>query len=152
MTSSQERIKTLKALAQLLKQREHTPLELKEKLLRRFSEDSVEEALREAQNQKWIKSNEELSEQVVTQLNRKNKSWFYMKHYLEKKGLDPSPYDRQTELEKMENLLKKSSFKKGMGKNQVYLFFKRKGFDDEALADFFLEWEDGEIGKNHEQF
>ena len=98
----------LKKIAQYLSVRSHSKKELKQKLSKKFSADIIEKSLELAEQKNWLEEPLELSQKIAGQLNRKNKSWLYIKAYLKNRELPLPPYNKEEELEKAERLLKKT--------------------------------------------
>lgn len=107
MSDSREELlkKALKKTADYLSRRSHSEKELRAKLKTHFPSDLIDEALQVAKQKKWIEDPYELAVQVKKRLDRKNKSWSYIKKYLQNKGLPPPDYDREKEKAKIKNLL-----------------------------------------------
>ncbi len=140
---STDQKKALKKIADLLSRRSHSKKEIVFKLSKKFSSLVIEQALKEAQQKKWIESEKDLCEKVVESLHKKNKSWRYMKNFLFQKGLPIPPYDEDRELEKAKNLLSKKSLTLGQLSDKEkalrlrnFLFYK--GFEEEILRKLSL--------------
>ena len=97
--------KAVGKIANYLSCRSHSEKELRDKLKSHFSSDLIDEALSEAKQKKWLEDPYELTIQVKARLDSKNKSWGYIKKYLQSKGLPLPDYDREKELIKIKNLL-----------------------------------------------
>ena len=108
MTEQQKQ--ALDKLTVYLAQRDHSPLELRTKLAKRFELEDINFALNEANERGWMKPPEELSEQVARQLHEKCKGIVYINNYLKKKGLPEVYSDEDTEMQKA-LLLKESKLK-----------------------------------------
>lgn len=90
----------LKKLADYLARRSYTKKELQIKLSRIFSQDLVTQALKKAQDNCWLESDQDLSQKLLSNLNQKQKSWNYIKQYFYKKGLTLPKYDQDQEIKK----------------------------------------------------
>ena len=105
---SEELLKqAVQKIAKLLSFRSHSEKELKQKLSKKFSKEIIEQALDEAKQKNWLEPALELSQKIKEQLNKKNKSWFYIKSYLKEKELPLLAYSKKDEIKKTVNLLKK---------------------------------------------
>lgn len=71
----------------LLARRNHSELELRQKLGADFSADEIGKAIEFARESKWLLPPEELAEQVATTLARKHKGQLFINQYLKSKGL-----------------------------------------------------------------
>ena len=131
--------KALKKIADHLSRRSHSEEELRLKLSKTFPVHLVEKALEQAKQNSWLETEKELSEKVVTSLNKKNKSWSYIKNYLCEKKLPLPPYDRETELMKAKNLLVKkcSDFKNSAPEQKIKLkrFLAYRGFEKDIMEE-----------------
>ena len=99
--------KALQKTAQLLSQRSYSEKELKQKLAPQFPLDTIKQIAALAKQKKWLEDPEELALQTANNLHRKNKSWTYIKKYLQNKDLPLPGYDKSMELSKAKNLVKK---------------------------------------------
>ena len=97
--------KAVGKIANYLSHRSHSEKELRDKLKSHFSSDLIDEALSEAKQKKWLEDPYELTIQVKNRLDNKNKSWGYIKKYLQSKGLPLPDYDKEKEMIKIKNLL-----------------------------------------------
>ena len=137
----------LKKLANYLSKRVHSEKELKDKLLKKFSPEMVEEAFKEAMKRGWIESEEEISLRVTTSLNQKNKSHRYISQYLKNKGLVPPEFEKEEEkrkasliFSKKKRLLKPGDEKKNIYKIKTYLL--NQGFNLDIVEEVLREEED----------
>ncbi len=130
--------KALKKIADSLSRRSHSKKELALKLSKMFSAEIIEKALERAEQNGWLESPQELSQKTANSLHKKNKSWSYIKNYLNTKDLPLPPYDREQELVKAGNLLKKYGplkdwpFEK---KAKLKQFLSYRGFEEEIADD-----------------
>ena len=108
MSEEQIQLKNaLKKIADYLSRRSHSEKELVVKLSKTFPLKIIRKALEQAKQNNWLETPQELSEKVMEKLNKKNKSWSYIKNYLYEKDLPLPSYDKEKELIKAKNLLKK---------------------------------------------
>ena len=113
--SPEELKKAIKKIADCLSRRSHSEKELKFKLAKKFPSTVIEEALNKAKQNRWLETPQDLAEKTANSLHKKNKSWHYIKAYLQKKGLPPPSYCIKKELIKAERLLiKKQGSLKGL--------------------------------------
>lgn len=99
-------LKILSSIAWYQGRRDHSPVELRRKLAKRYSKELIEEGLVEARERKLLKSDEELAQLWAEILGRKGRSHQYITSYLRKHKLPPVPRDADQELEKARALLK----------------------------------------------
>lgn len=92
-------------LLDYLARRDHSEKELRRKLSRRYPPEEIAQALSWAHTRGWLKTPDELAEQVARSLERKNKSNRYINQYLREKGLPPLPLQPEREAEKCRRLL-----------------------------------------------
>ena len=142
MSEEQIQLKNaLKKIADYLSRRSHSEKELLTKLSKTFPLEIIKKSLKQAKQNNWLENPQELSEKVMEQLNKKNKSWNYIKNYLYEKALPLPSYDREKELIKAENLLKKYGSLKNLAfekKIKLKQFLGYRGFEKE-IADELLE-------------
>ena len=142
--------KALQKTAQLLSQRSYSEKELKQKLALQFPLDSIKQTVALAKQKKWLEDPEDLALQITNNLHRKNKSWTYIKKYLQNKDLPLPDYDKSRELSKAKNLVKKKfpHFDKTSDKEKLkiqqflaYRLFEKSLIYEiiEALPDMFFE-------------
>jgi len=116
--------KAIEKIANHLSRRSHSEKELRDKLRSHFPAILIDEAISEAKQKKWLQEPYELALQVKDKLDSKNKSWRYIKKYLESKGLPLPEYDRDQEILKIKKLL----MKKTKGEKDVSNKLKLKSF------------------------
>ena len=123
-------------IALYLTHRSHSEKELREKLKSHFESDLIDEALEEAKKKKWLEDPYELAWQVKNRLDNKNKSWSYIKKYLESKGLPLPDYDREKERMKIKNLLIKKKIKPLSYKEKLKIksFLSHRLFEPELIS------------------
>ena len=141
MAEEQQLKKALKKVADYLSRRSHSEKELITKLFKTFPLETIKKALKEAKQKKWLENPQELSEKLVENLHKKNKSWNYIKNYLCEKDLPLPPYNREKESIKAGNLLKKHGSLKILSpekKVKLKQFLGCRGFEEE-IADELLD-------------
>jgi SOS response regulatory protein OraA/RecX len=84
-------LQALEKIAYYLGRRDHSELELKNKLKRRFDDQIIQKALKMATEKNWLKKPEELAKSLSYRLQKRNKGTNYIKNYLKKIGLPDSP-------------------------------------------------------------
>ncbi len=92
----------LNKLIDLLSRRDYSVKELRQKLTKKdFEEAIIERALQWAQDRRYIRPPEELSQMLSQQLLQRGKGRHYIQQYLKKRGLPPiEVFDKDTELHK----------------------------------------------------
>ena len=121
----------------MLYRRDHSVLELKNKLTQWYTDEAVRDAIQRAQDREYIKEPEFLSKQFGEALHRKEKGIYYINNALKKKGLPPLPTDPDRELSKCRELLQK---KYGDQENlttplrvKAFRYLTSRGFDSETI-------------------
>ncbi len=129
---------------QLLSIRDHSPLELKQKLTQKgHPPQDTKWAIERAMDKKIIKPPQELSLQHHRALSQRHKGHHYIQHYLRQKGLPPTPFDAALERQKALILLQ---IKKNLDTNAVarlsslertklQQWLSRRGFDTQTLRE-----------------
>ena len=123
-----------------LAQRDHSPKELIDKLVVRFTPDEAQKAVDWAKNKGWIKSDAELSHKTYQRLSEKNKGIFYINQYLCSKGLPEVQPDSELELEKAIRVLQKKYYNKTIDfsdfkqKQKAFATLKNKGFENDVIT------------------
>ena len=137
--------KAVEKIAAYLSHRSHSEKELEEKLKSHFTPELRAEALKLAKQKKWIEDPYELAVRVKSQLDNKNKSWGYIKKHLQSKGLPLPDYDREKELEKIKNLLKKKKVVSLNYKENLKLkrFLSYRLFESELISQSLTEFRQG---------
>ena len=137
----------LKRLSLLLRYRDHSAWELKQKLKRHWTCEEVEKSLEMAKKKGWLKDEQELSRNWVQQMHTQSKSYRYIAAQLKKRGLPPIEKEHQREFEKAYSLIKKkkgnllSIMQKNIEENKnnqenlksLALFLNHRGFDSETI-------------------
>lgn len=131
--SSKESI--LHKIADYLARRDHSPKEILDKLERKklYSQEEILLGLQKAQEAGWFLPDEELALKVHAYLVRKGKSHKYIEQYLKTKGLPPTAFDRQEEVQTIRRHLEKKfqtfSNLEYDDKQKVLRSLAQKGFD-----------------------
>lgn len=99
----------LNKIADYLARRDHSVLEVKEKLAQKkiYDPEEIEIALKKAIESKWFLPEDELAEKVARSLALKNKSQYFISNYLREKGLPQVNFDEDTETQAVKNFLSK---------------------------------------------
>ncbi len=135
------------SLANMLARRDHSELELQQKLSLRYSQEIVETVLTEAKEKKWLSSPEELAERVSEQLHRKLKGRRYITQYLKKKGLPLPALCPEREQEKAQELLARhfqwdlSDSTQSLPlseKQRAFHYLQRRGYEEALIRDLLF--------------
>ena len=99
----------LNKIADYLARRDHSVQEVKEKLAQKkiYDPADIDKAIKKAIDQKWFLPEDELAQKVAHSLAQKNKSHYFIINYLREKGLPPVEFSQETEIETIENCLRK---------------------------------------------
>ncbi|MCB0422806.1 MAG: regulatory protein RecX [Bdellovibrionales bacterium] len=131
---SSDKRQALYKLADYLARRDHSAQELRSKLLRKFTTDAVQWALKEATEQGWMSPPEELAERVALSLQRKKKGAKYIQRYLAEKGLPKVPVSTDSEKKNALTLLEEKFGPPSQltyeEKQKAFNFLYRRGFED----------------------
>lgn len=73
-------------LVRFLARRDHSELELQEKLGKSFTQEVVDRAIETARERKWLPDPQELAERVASALGAKRKGQLYIQNYLRKRA------------------------------------------------------------------
>jgi regulatory protein len=128
-------------LARYLARRDHSELELQEKLTRDFMPDTVGKALSCARERKWLSDPTELAERVAVNLGAKRKGQLYIQNYLRRKGLPVVKADEGQELNKARELVE-MRFDRQLDftlKQKAYRFLANRGFEDQIIKKVLYE-------------
>ena len=118
--------------------RSHSVKELSFKLSKKFSPEVIDLALTYAKNNKWLELETELCQKELERLNKNNKSWLYIKKHFKKRGLPLPPYHRDTEKQKIKQLLiKKQAFVSDKQKLKQFLAYR--AFEATLVAETLSE-------------
>ncbi len=129
--------RALDSLSRYLTRRDHSELELKQKLSRRYTPEIVTRAVQHAHDHKWIRPPEELAEIWTRQLGQKKRSHRYITGYLRKRGIPATSPDPEFEVDKCRRLLE-TKFHKTVNftfeeKTKAYRFLAYRGFNDAVI-------------------
>lgn len=105
----------------LFARRDHSEKELRERLEKnnKYQQETVEQVIKEAWENKWLIPPEELSERVARYLHEKFKGHIYINQYLRKKGLPEVELNEDLEIQKAQEIIERKY------KNQIEDFQKR---------------------------
>ena len=138
-----DEFKAFERLMQILALRDHSVLELREKLLRKgFSPSAVESAIAQADEYNYLRDPNELSALYTEQLDRRFKSHQEITAKLLSKGLPLSTKSDEKEVHKCVELLKKRSNLieiDSVQKNKLMASLARKGFSYDHIKRAFDE-------------
>lgn len=141
----------MKKMMDYLARRNHTELELREKLKGRYEVDEIENAINHAKNKAWIAGSEEASmvesQEIAAALKSKGKGIHYINQYLSKKGLPEISSDSGEELEKARQLVENkfdstadlSPEESEKQKAKRARFLASRGFDEEIVRKVIYE-------------
>ena len=91
-----------------LAQRDHSELELREKLFdRSYSEEEIETAIEKLHDRNYLLAPEVLAEKVASAQSRRGKGNRYIQNYLKKKGLPEHQIDLDLEVEQAFELVRR---------------------------------------------
>jgi SOS response regulatory protein OraA/RecX len=129
--------RALESLARHLAARDHSELELRQKLRRRFEKDIVDQALNFALERNWLLEPEKLAVRATEEFSRRKKSHRYIQDQLRRRGLPPTAANDDAELTKMRGLLQRkfgSAIDLAYEENaQAFRFLKYRGFQDALI-------------------
>src|SRR4051812_45582439 len=97
--------KALDSLSRYLAGRDHSELEIRQKLKRRYEAEVIEQAIQYAKDRDLLLAPEKLAAKATAEFARRRKSHQYIQGQLRKKGLPATNSDSDQELEKMRTLL-----------------------------------------------
>ena len=128
MIESSKKNKILDKLARYLAIRDHSVQELKDKLIKNFDEQEINQAIEYADKAGWLVPEEELSQKVASRLNSKYKGRRYINKYLSTKGLPKVEIEEDMEISKARKLIRKKFYNKEP-MLKVYRFLCSQGYD-----------------------
>ncbi|MES2964546.1 MAG: regulatory protein RecX [Bdellovibrionota bacterium] len=121
----------------LLARRNHSELELKQKLEGLFPADDIIDAIRNAQDNGWMPPAEEIAERVAIELGRKRKGHRFINQFLRNKGLPPVSKDADGEIEKARAIVFSKLRKEGpfdaTERAKIYRLLTNRGFEDDTI-------------------
>jgi len=125
-----------------LARRNHSELELKQKLSRRYDMAEVEKAIEYCREHNWLTWPESLSEQAMNALHRRKKGFLFIRQYLKQKGLPVPERNHEMEVQKARELLQRKvglqqefidANAKMKFRMKVVRILKARGFEDEVI-------------------
>ena len=130
-----------KTLTRMLTRRDHSELEIRQKLSLRFLDKTIEETLEWANKLGWLQNPEILAFKLTESLNRKNKGVRYIQNQLRKKGLPVISIDEEKELHKAQRLVSKKFGTPIDSKlyRKIILFLQQRGFDSTVIQKVIYE-------------
>ncbi|MAE74127.1 MAG: RecX family transcriptional regulator [Bdellovibrionaceae bacterium] len=131
--------KAISKIADYVSRRDHSERELRDKLLRKFDSELVEQVIARAHELDWIPSPEALAKKVAAELDRKNKGYLYIQNYLRQKGLPSVPSDSQVELQKATDLVERKfgelPIEDHQARQKAWQFLASRGFLSETVRE-----------------
>jgi regulatory protein len=125
----------------LLARRNHSELELRQKLSRDYADEDIADALAFARENKWMTPPEELSTRVAEELGRKRKGHRYINQFLKAKGLPPVEKDVASELRLAREIATTKMGKPGPydyeEQKKIHRLLANRGFDDDTIRRVF---------------
>lgn len=116
-----------------LARRDHSVLELKNKLDRWYSPEAVDFALKEAANRRLLRPEQEIAEMANQAYGRKLKSHTYIKHQMKKRGLPTPDLDFTKEQDKINEIIRRRFNRVDLSdyeeRVKVMRFLRNRGFD-----------------------
>ena len=134
-TNKSEYTQALDVLSRSLALRDHSRLELQEKLSRRFAPELVEQVMNEADGKGWLLPERDIAARAALTWQRKLKSRRYIEAQLLKRGLPVPDRDDEAELETVRSLVEKKFglLKCKEDRAQAQRYLKYRGFDDRTI-------------------
>ena len=136
-SETSETAQALKALCAHLGRRDHSRLELQEKLAKHFAPEIIDEVFRIADTKGWLQSEAEIATHAALTFQRKLKSRLYIEAQLLKRGLPPAPHDDARELEIVRMLVIKKfghpdQLEDGL-RRQASIYLRNRGFEEHLI-------------------
>jgi SOS response regulatory protein OraA/RecX len=137
-TNNQELNQALDKLASYLAVRDHSRLELQNKLSGNFPSEIIAEALALAESKRWLQPEEEIAARAAVVFQRKLKSRSYIENQLAKRGLPLPPRDDEAE-----RATARAAVEKKFGpigeldierRRQALRFLAGRGFDEHTMG------------------
>ena len=116
-----------------LSRRDHSEMELREKLGRTYTQEEIDETIKEVTERGWLLPPEELAAKVTLHLHSKKKGFLYIQQFLQRKGLPNTSREPETEYQKALSLIESKIHDPSDSKRLVSLL-KNRGFDTETIA------------------
>ena len=140
-SKSQNVNKAFEKIVRALYRRDHSITELRTKLNPYYEKETIEEAIKKADEYNYLKPEDELSKQFARYLHQKNKGHHKIRFELQKKGLPEVEMNPDLELDKARYLLEKllpqdeASIKANYMrlKQKAQRHLQAKGFDFETI-------------------
>ncbi len=133
----QPRKRAREKVMDLLARRDHSELELKRKLSPSYEAAEVEDAIRFAKDNRWMRPPEELARAVADQLGRRGKGARYIQRFLRGKGLPAVRGDAEGEraraLELVRLRLRREPPFEFEEHAKIARLLKNRGYDDETI-------------------
>lgn len=124
----------LEKINRLLRVRDHSLLELRQKLLRTFNEETTAHALAMAAQGGILASDEEIAARAAEVYARQRKSRRYIEGRLTKRGLPVPIIEEEAEKEKARwHLIKKFTARPTLGeyeRGEAFRYLERRGFEE----------------------
>lgn len=121
----------------LLARRDHSELELKRKLSPYYNTAEIDDAIRFAKENSWMKPPEELAQTVAGQLGRRGKGTRYIQRFLHNKGLPGVARNADDERTKALDLialkLRREPPFQYEEQAKIARLLKNRGYDDETI-------------------
>jgi SOS response regulatory protein OraA/RecX len=127
-------VRALDSLTRYLALRDHSKLELKTRLGRKYPAELVDRLLNDAENSGWLPQEDQLAQQIALTLARKHKSQAYIESQLRARGLPVK--DGGPELDNARYLVERKFGPSPLtSENQkiAYRFLKYRGFEDRVI-------------------
>lgn len=136
-TNKSEYTQALDLLTRYLALRDHSRLELQQKLSRRFDAALVEQVLNDADAKGWMGVPEEIAARAALVWQRRKKSRRYVEEQLQKRGLPLPAHDEVAELENARMLLvRKFGPPEDLSdedRQKAHRFLEYRGFADQLI-------------------
>lgn len=136
-TNNPEFTQALDKLASYLGIRDHSRLELQEKLSKNFSPEVIDRVIAEAESKNWLPSEDEIATRAALVFQRKLKSRRYIDSQLEKRGLPRPPRDDAAEQATALKVVEKKFGPVGEleveQRQQALRYLANRGFDENTI-------------------
>lgn len=118
-----------------LARRNHSELELRQKLKKRYEAGDVDKAIEYCREQNWLMSPESLADQTMNALHRRKKGFLFIQRYLRQKGLPVPKKEDAREEEKIREIVDRKfrTLTDMKSKQKAYRFLKSRGFEDNLI-------------------
>ncbi|MGZ3722267.1 MAG: regulatory protein RecX [Bdellovibrionales bacterium] len=136
-TNNQEFTQALELLARSLAIRDHSRLELQEKLSKRFAAELIAGVMAEAERKGWLLPENEIAERAALTFQRKLKSRTYVENQLQKRGLPVPPHDNEAEQATARRVVEKKfgaiEDLQPEERTQALRYLSNRGFDESTI-------------------